>query len=237
MAVAPTASETTANPSCDINNAYVSVSRYHDDILTSPVLLPTTSQLYMPVEIWGCILENVDDPHTLWITCRQVSKTFGSEAERAFRHIFVPLFRMATPKNVGEIAHFHGSIDSQSVSSASSEVCFDVYCHRYHSYEGYPEARRPLVAHWNMGRPALWSWGPSPVLDIWLECSKYKYKFRKACWALDFHPDPQEKVIPDSKTPVGRLSFDWTVLATALLANGAHIRVKRKTKKTEKATS
>ncbi|KAF2133825.1 hypothetical protein P153DRAFT_353066 [Dothidotthia symphoricarpi CBS 119687] len=63
---------------------------------TSPASNPTDSavRLALPIELWGEVLRQIDDPFTLWITWRQVSRTFRSEAERVFRAVYLPRLRI-----------------------------------------------------------------------------------------------------------------------------------------------
>jgi hypothetical protein len=44
----------------------------------------------LPTELWGHILEELDDPFELWVTCRQVSRTLRKEAEHVFRVCHLP---------------------------------------------------------------------------------------------------------------------------------------------------
>lgn len=49
---------------------------------SAPVYQATPGNI--PQEIWGLILSFVDDEFTLWVTCRQVSRVFRTEAECEF---------------------------------------------------------------------------------------------------------------------------------------------------------
>jgi hypothetical protein len=48
----------------------------------------------LPAEIWSEILQYVDDPYDLWVSCRRVSSTVKGQAERIFRHEFLPEVRI-----------------------------------------------------------------------------------------------------------------------------------------------
>jgi hypothetical protein len=62
-------------------------------------LPPTASPVYdlphLPLELWGQVLLQLDDPFTLWVTCRRVSRRFKLEAEHAFRMAMLPHLQMA----------------------------------------------------------------------------------------------------------------------------------------------
>jgi hypothetical protein len=62
-------------------------------------LPPTASPVYdlphLPLEIWGQFLLQLDDPFTLWVTCRRISRRFKLEAEHAFRMAMLPHLQMA----------------------------------------------------------------------------------------------------------------------------------------------
>jgi hypothetical protein len=62
-------------------------------------LPPTATPLYdiphLPLEIWSQVLQQVDDPLILWVTCRRVSRIFKRESEHAFRLAFLPYLRLS----------------------------------------------------------------------------------------------------------------------------------------------
>ncbi|KAG9195729.1 hypothetical protein G6011_00850 [Alternaria panax] len=61
---------------------------------------------HLPAELWAQVLQNVDDPLTLWVTCRQVSRTWRKEGEHTFRAIYLPNLHTEWTKIVhGQIAH------------------------------------------------------------------------------------------------------------------------------------
>jgi hypothetical protein len=56
----------------------------------------------LPAEIWSEILQYVDDPYDLWVSCRRVSSTVKGQAERIFRHEFLPDVRIEWEYNKDE---------------------------------------------------------------------------------------------------------------------------------------
>jgi hypothetical protein len=55
-----------------------------------PKAEPVYDLPHLPLELWSHVLREVDDPLTLWVTCRRVSRIFKLEAERAFRLAMLP---------------------------------------------------------------------------------------------------------------------------------------------------
>ena len=68
--------------------------------------MASTSLPHLPAELWAQVLQNVDDPFSLWVTCRQASRTWRTEGEHAFRAIFLPILHIEwTRVAFGRIAH------------------------------------------------------------------------------------------------------------------------------------
>jgi hypothetical protein len=72
------------------------MASHQSDATTSKTPSATTTRTlpHIPVELWGEIIGHVDDPFDLWISCRQVSRSFRHEAELAFRQHLLPESRM-----------------------------------------------------------------------------------------------------------------------------------------------
>ncbi|KAI4712395.1 hypothetical protein J4E89_002662 [Alternaria sp. Ai002NY15] len=69
--------------------------------------ISTTTQRpysHLPAELWAQILHHVEDEYTLWVICRQVSRTFRAEAEREFAKTRLPQLRINWA-SMGEIMH------------------------------------------------------------------------------------------------------------------------------------
>tara|TARA_R110002003_G_scaffold117_17_gene10433 strand:+ start:2815 stop:3867 length:1053 start_codon:yes stop_codon:yes gene_type:complete len=53
-----------------------------------------SADVYLPAELWGEILQYVEDPFDLWVNCRRVSSVLRKEAQHAFRVEVMPLLHI-----------------------------------------------------------------------------------------------------------------------------------------------
>jgi hypothetical protein len=76
----------------------------------------------IPTELWGRILEEVDDPFDLWVNCRQVSRTLQKEAEHIFRVLYVPQLCLHWETGLRNVrrTNIQSSLDEKSTSADSS---------------------------------------------------------------------------------------------------------------------
>jgi hypothetical protein len=80
------------------------------------------SSAQLPIELWGHILAECDDPFDLWVTCRQLSHALRKEAEHVFRAIHLPLLRLQWTSRTREyrITKIQTGLDEKSTSTESS---------------------------------------------------------------------------------------------------------------------
>ena len=86
--------------------------------------MASTCLPHLPDELFIQVLQSVDDPFVLWVTCRQVSQAWRKEAERAFRATFLPILHIEwTHIQFGRIEkNLIATTDAHSIDPQSSTL-------------------------------------------------------------------------------------------------------------------
>jgi len=198
----------------------------------------------LPDELFIQVLQSVDDPFVLWVTCRQVSQAWRKEGERAFQAIYLPLLRIDwshirySGEPDGRIDfNFIATTDEHSIDPQSSILFLLLR-------SGKPQSG-VLSSHWEdvvdcetLERDAGWirSWNDC---HLWGRCDGY-YKHAQAMW-FDT-ADGRYTYVGSAETRTFKLQFpaqeqdgraccqvtcDWKALMDALFTEERHVRHKR----------
>jgi uncharacterized protein YbdZ (MbtH family) len=198
--------------------------------------MASTSLPHLPAELWAQVLQNVDDPFSLWVTCRQVSRTWRTEGEHAFRTVFLPILHIEwTRVAFGRIAHTIIAIpDEHSIKSQSTTLSLVLRWGEPRSEvmaPNHPEDftrdkfRRELA--WITKYNDYHSWLYNSPLEmneqaIWFDTADGRYTFVGSAETIAFTPQypAQEQDMRDRR----RVTCDWKVLMDALFAEEVFVR-------------
>lgn len=164
--------------------------------------MASTSLPHLPVELWAQVLQNVDDPFTLWITCRQVSRTWRTEGEHVFRTIFLPILHIEwTRVAFGRIAHTIIAIpDEHSIKSQSTtlslvlrwgEPRFEVMAPIHPEDSTRDKFRRELAWITKYNDYYLWLYNSPLEMNeqaIWFDTADGRYAFVGSAETIAFTP-------------------------------------------------
>ena len=197
--------------------------------------MASTSLPHLPAELGAQVLQNVDDPFSLWVTCRQVSRTWRTEGEHAFRAIFLPILHIEwTRVAFGRIAHTIIAIpDEHSIKSQSTTLSLVLRWGEPRS-EFIPNHLEDFTRD-EFGRELAWitdyndyrSWlyGSSREMSeqaIWFDTADGRYTFVGSAETNGFTPQfPAEEHDTRDRR---RVTYDWKVLMNALFAEEVFVR-------------
>lgn len=198
----------------------------------------------LPDELFIQVLQSVNDPFVLWITCRQVSQAWRKEAERAFQATYLPLLRIDWshirygPGYPGRIDYnFVATTDEHSMDPQSSTLCLVLRSGEPQSGELSPYWE-DIVECETLERDAVWItyfhdrhlWGRcngfyKHAQAMWFDAADGRYTFvgsaDTCAFKLQFPAQEQ-----DGRARC-RVTCDWKALMNALFTEERYVRHKR----------
>jgi hypothetical protein len=173
----------------------------------------------LPAEIWSEILQYVDDPYDLWVSCRRVSSVVKSQAERIFRHEFLPDVRIeweynkdeASYRNFGheEALKIWSRLDDPGTDPQSDIAFFTIRWEPFHSddevrcgasvstLEGRMKLLKLAADRKDVNAPAR---GENTVVhDGFYHTMKVWFEIEKSCWRYD--PNDYKSYLNDPEIP------------------------------------
>jgi hypothetical protein len=203
--------------------------------------MASTCLPHLPDELFIQVLQNVNDPFVLWVTCRQVSQAWKTEAEGAFRATYLPLLRIEwTEVQFGRVGYnLIATPDKHPIDRQSSTLSLLVISSRPKSgklsnFWGHSNTREEMedAAHWikQFGDYDSWVYGhgfENNLQAIWFDTVDGRYTFVSSAETHAF----------DLRVPVWeqderghyrfRVTCDWKALIDALFMEERYVRYKR----------
>ena len=198
----------------------------------------------LPDELFIQVLQSVDDPFVLWVTCRQVSQAWKKEGERAFQAIYLPLLRIDwshirySGEPDGRIDfNFIATTDEHSIDPQSSTLSLLLRSGEPHSgvlsshWEDVVDCETfEANARWIRSYNDCHLWGRCSGFDkhaqaMWFDTADERYTFVGSAEtrAFDIKFPAQEQ---DGRACC-RVTCDWKALMDALFLEERYVRHKR----------
>ncbi|KAH6868780.1 hypothetical protein BKA58DRAFT_200992 [Alternaria rosae] len=206
--------------------------------------MASTCLPHLPDELFIQVLQSVDDPFVLWVTCRQVSQAWRKEGERALQAIYLPLLCIdwSHIRYSGEPGgridfNFIATADEHSIDPQSSTLSLLLR-------SGKPQSGE-LSSHWEdvvdcetLERDAGWirTWNDRELWGrhdgffkhaqaMWFDTADGRYTFvgsaETRTFKLQFPAQEQ-----DGRASC-RVTCDWKALMDALFTEERYVRHKR----------